>query len=826
LIIGGIRARQERSEMSAECEGKVSSDLDSVYGMSCRGWDDATGYYGPSNTTGVSSSAVNAFDPSQNDASFYDALLDVELPASYALETASFCRKNNWIDSATRRLELMGVTLNADVGMFAIINIHFDFRQGGGVEKRVSVNTIHATGQKLTLTDIIPELIWAVMILLLLRQEIFQLAYETYQRRCLDYWMDLWCVVDWVSICIGLTIAAFWFWQISSIGAIADEVAKLPRSPFAGGYPTGGSLDAYETTWQKILDDAIAIYERKKQYHLCLFWYTMIITGRFLKGFLSQAKLAMLQLTLGHTFWDVTHLLLFFLVIFINFMLGGHILFGPELWDWSTLVKSASTSLRMILGEFAFDDMFEIAPVSATIWFWFFLLSMTFILMNFCFAIIGDYFHVFRRSIGATPTVVEDIIASLKEMWWRWGWRRERFSEADDRETYCAACCLSPYYEVLENLMEAAQVPESLERDSRHSCLGVKLARRHMEALSVEGLTAENNEGFREVGENDLQRLGCELFAAVHLLEGTKPMVDKETKLKNESQLTLIRHLVKLLKEHRKELDAHCTELEKDVLLLADADSENDGRDGLFRYLENLEDSVKQCLTEFDRLKMTGIKSLAPATQGLPRPGTMAAHEMQEISMIGPGALLKAIETQTQNLLRLPPEPPDLMNPVHRNALLMKSHHTEAMIRKRQGLSDKPTGSMGASNVTLMLEDNAIPEQFFMAETHRIKVEEEQARREAKKIEDARRFAEMKRKSRTPGQQEDDDELEAIEDGPPQHQPLRLAASGSQPQALMDVGNQQPQLEPPRGRTEGNQMPSIMDQGTGDMGNNTRGTDA
>jgi hypothetical protein len=308
-------------------------------------------------------------------------------------------------------------------------------------------------------------------------------------------------------------------------------------------------------------------------------------------------------------------------------------------------------------------------------------------------------------------------------------------------------------------------------------------------------------------------------------------MVEVETKLKNESQLTLIRHLVKLLREHRKELEAHCSELEKDVDRLADADGQQDGKAGLFRYLENLEDSVKQCLTEFDRLKITGLKSLASVPHALPRPGTMAAHEMQEMSMVGPGALLKAIETQTQNLLRLPPEPPDLMNPTHRNALLMKSKHTEAMIRKRQALSDKPTGSMGASNVKLMLEDNAIPEQFFMAETHRIKVEEENAAREAKRLEDERRYAEFKRKSRAPGQQHDDDELEAIEDEderPPQHEPLRLAASSNNnPQALMDFGNQPPQLDPPSA-IEGpsNEMPSITDQGTGDVGNETRGTDA
>jgi hypothetical protein len=338
-----------------------------------------------------------------------------------------------------------------------------------------------------------------------------------------------------------------------------------------------------------------------------------------------------------------------------------------------------------------------------------------------------------------------------------------------------------------------------------------------MEALSVEGLTADTNEGFREVKENDLQRLGCELHAAGRLLEMTEPMVEIETRLKNESQLTLIRHLVKLLRTHRMELDAHCTELEKDIQFLADAERREDGRAGLFRYLEDLEGSVKNCLQEFERLKNTGIKSLAPAPHSLPRPGSSAAREMQEMSMIGPGALLKAIDTQTKNLMRLPPEPPDMLNPAHRNALLMKSPYTQAMIKNRQNLSEKPTASMGTTNVTLMLEDDSIPEQFFMAETNRIKAEHEIARQEAERLENQRRYEAMLQNSKAPGQHQDEDLL-ALENGQSREM-LRLAASSDQPQALMNIGNERPRppalmrsaSESSSARLENNVQP-IMDQ--------------
>jgi polycystin 1L2 len=715
LIIGGVRVRQERAAWAPDCDKKVSTQLDTLYGMDCRKSEDAKGYFGPS---GVGSNLTAPFRPSKTEG-FYDAILNVELPVGEALGIASYCRLHRWIDSATRSVDLQFISLNAEVGMFALVHIKFDFLYGGGIDRQLDVHPLQATGQTLEPIDMIPELIWAGMILLLLRQELSQLAFEAFHRRCLDYWLDLWCVVDWVSILVGASIGAFWFWQISSISEISDAIGKLERSPFASGAPT--SIDEYQTQWQKILDDASSVYEKKQYYQLCLFWYTMILTGRFLKGFLSQSKLAMLQLTLGSTWWDVTHLLVFFVVIFINFMLGGHILFGQKLSEWSTLVKAGTTSIRMLLGDFAFDDMYEIYPVAATIWFWTFLLSMIFIMMNIAFAIIADYFHVFRRSIGATPTIWTDIVVALKEMRWRLVWRKEVWSDAESREEYCDACCYSPYRGVLENLMAAAQVPEGLERDSRHSCLGVKLGRRHMEAMSVEkhkhkfvegsgGKKEEVNPGFKEATSKGIQELDCEIMAADHLLEMTQPFVEIETALYNHSTLKMMRNFVDLLRKHREELDEHCNNLEDEVYNLADGPESPDGRSGLFRYIEKLEDSLKDCLGEFDRLKATGIHSLAPHAQAMPRPGTLAAREAQEKSMLAPGALLRAVDLQTANIKRLPPQPPNVLTSnSHANAFLMDTKETKKLGHARLALKNNPMAYMSKTNTTLMVGDTDVP---------------------------------------------------------------------------------------------------------------------
>jgi hypothetical protein len=559
-------------------------------------------------------------------------------------------------------LNLQSVTLNAEIGMFAIIDIQFEFPASGGVEKKVRVHTIHAVGSKIDFMDILPELAWVGMIILLVRQEVSQMlrsgckrddddrfSCAGFREGCLDYWLDLWCVVDWVSIFVAIGVGLLWFLIMTSIGSISDDVAALPRSPFVSGPPT--DISGYEEQWQQILDDSLRVYLLKSYYQLLLFWYNLILASRFLKGFLSQPKLAMLQLTVGSTFWDLCHLFVFFFMVFLNFMLGGHVLFGPELESWSTMVGSGATAVQTLLGTYAFDPMYDVAPISATFWFWGFLLCMVFVLMNMIFAMVADYFHVIRGFVGETNTLGEDMYNAAKDLWWRIGWRKINMEDGE----YKVAFFENPYNDVSDLLMDNSQVEgvgasitKRMERDSKHSCLGIRLGRRHIEAASVEGLDGSRHPGYKEATSKGLQEFGADIMAADHLLDLAQPSVDKETKRKNESELAMVRHFLHLLRKHRLELDHHCTDLEDEV---------TDDLTGLVETLTSLEGSTKNCCVFYDNLQVQGIHSLAPPMLALPRPGTFAAVERQQHSMVAPGALLRAIGNQQTNAKKQRPQP-------------------------------------------------------------------------------------------------------------------------------------------------------------------------
>lgn len=365
-------------------------------------------------------------------------------------------------------------------------------------------------------------------------------------------------------------------------------------------------------------------------------------------------------------------------------------LFGAELEEWSTMVSASSTSVRMILGSYDFDPMYEVAPVSATVWFWGFLLTMAFILMNLIFAMIADYFHVIRESVGVTETVWGDSVNAAKDLWWRMGWRKINFQDGE----YKVALLENPYNEVCQGLMEAAQVPASLERDAGHSCLGVTMGFRHIEAMSIEGLDGVRNAGFAEATSKGLQELGADIMAADHLLELVQPHVDAETKRKNDSEVAMVRQFLMLLRKHGENMDDHCRELEEEV---------TDDLSGLVETLNILQTSVTQCVNEFTVLKQEGIHSLAPPLLALPRPGTLAAREAQEKSLKAPGELLRAIANKQKNperngLMATSSHPSlvaqgsalPLMNAPNAMLALANSSHLQAVqAKKDQGEQDR-----------------------------------------------------------------------------------------------------------------------------------------
>jgi len=247
--------------------------------------------------------------------------------------------------------------------------------------------------------------------------------------------------------------------------------------------------------------------------------------------------------------------------------------------------------------------MYEVAPVSATIWFWSFLLSMVFVLMNLLLVIIIDHYLTFKNAIGPTPTILTDAIDACSDLIWRLDWRKDQFQDSE----YKACFLENPTQELPDELAQASNVSEEMEIQSRANCLGLKISRKQMEDMSAEGLAAEGHPGAKVTDNRELRGFGCDAQTAEHVLEMCADYVEQERQIAGASILQQTRSFVKLLRGHRMELTKHCEAIEAGIA---------EEQDNLMDSLDRLEISVLDSLEAFQYLRETGVESLAPPPPG------------------------------------------------------------------------------------------------------------------------------------------------------------------------------------------------------------------
>merc|ERR1719506_759466 len=183
--------------------------------------------------------------------------------------------------------------------------------------------------------------------------------------------------------------------------------------------------DSYYTSNASIMEDVENLMYMKTLHELLMFWYSMIFLMRWFKGFRGQARMAQITSTMSSAGADLIHFGIIFLVLFVNFALAGHVLFGHEVPDWSSPVKSLHSSLAMAYGRVDFAPMYDIAPVSGLMWLFGYVVAMVMLSMNLVLAIIADHYGgVFHANNAGDKgyDLFGQLHAMFYELWWNFSY--------------------------------------------------------------------------------------------------------------------------------------------------------------------------------------------------------------------------------------------------------------------------------------------------------------------------------------------------------------------------------------------------------------------
>eukprot|EP00929_Paragymnodinium_shiwhaense_P108848 TRINITY_DN75193_c0_g1_i1.p1 TRINITY_DN75193_c0_g1~~TRINITY_DN75193_c0_g1_i1.p1 ORF type:complete len:822 (+),score=181.25 TRINITY_DN75193_c0_g1_i1:127-2592(+) len=441
-VLGEALIRQRRV-LPTKC--RVNEELSKFYGQDCynKGGDDDLEPFGimpiaaqnPSFIAGGGISSDDTSDAAKANANMFVTFLDLTRDKDNGMVRGQMqlatLYNGGWIDDSTVLVEVHTALFNGEVGALVHVQVDFTFNRGGLVSKNLIVRPIDAVVFPSTVYMVL-DMIWALLMVAIFLGALQ--AWSDSKRPGIfnSLFGDWWLLIDWVGSIVGGGLIGFLALYGGRLSELTDRIGRLPPQapPRADYLPRNATamsrlnavegVRAYHVEFSEVVQDLEWLAYIKILHRLGMFWYVVVIMCRFFRGFAGQPRIATIGRTIGQASLDLIHLAIIIVVVFGNFVLGGCVLFGAELEEWSSFTKSMRTTISVVFGRGNYEEMYSIAPLSSMFWLFSFVFSMVFILQNLLLAIVIDYHvEVQSKSGGAeAESVIKQIKMMGTDFWW------------------------------------------------------------------------------------------------------------------------------------------------------------------------------------------------------------------------------------------------------------------------------------------------------------------------------------------------------------------------------------------------------------------------
>mmetsp|Transcript_21112 Transcript_21112/g.30520 ORF Transcript_21112/g.30520 Transcript_21112/m.30520 type:complete len:889 (-) Transcript_21112:159-2825(-) len=184
-------------------------------------------------------------------------------------------------------------------------------------------------------------------------------------------------ILDWVTIVVISVGIVYRVRYITSGAALHNTFLKLEGS---------SDLDDH---LESILEDFRHISSIGETLHLIAIAAMFAGMIQFFRYLSFDRKLGIVTATITGSASDLLPVLLIFVVIAVAYGVLGTEIYGSELSEWSNLGYSLASLFIMMLGEYGeYYRLREVSPVETAIFFWSFVVIISFILLNMVLAVI------------------------------------------------------------------------------------------------------------------------------------------------------------------------------------------------------------------------------------------------------------------------------------------------------------------------------------------------------------------------------------------------------------------------------------------------------
>ncbi|XP_022247733.1 polycystin-2-like, partial [Limulus polyphemus] len=400
-----------------------------------------------------------------------------------AKEIMDILRKNLWLSRATRVVFLDFTVYNANINLFCVARIVFEFPPTGGMIPSWTFRTVKLLRYVLPFDYFIMgcEIMYFFFIVYYIIEEAIEINKNKWK-----YFKSIWNVLDIIVIVVSLVCIAFSVYRTLTVDTVLESLLSKPDD-FADFEFLG--------FWQTQFNNAVA-------FAIFFVWI------KIFKYISFNKTMTQLSSTLSRCSKDIAGFAVMFFIVFFAYSQLGYLLFGSQVHGFSNIMKATFTLLRVILGDFDFNEIESANRLLGPIYFLSYVFFVFFVLMNMFLAIINDTYAEVKSEIANRKSefeIGEYFLQSYKNLVSKMG-KRDKIAE-------------------IQNAMKQTNEDKFSYDEIRKT-----LKRQNFTDIEIEMIFSKYDlDGNRELDNTQMKRMLADLEGQKHLLDKDIQNVKQKT---------------------------------------------------------------------------------------------------------------------------------------------------------------------------------------------------------------------------------------------------------------------------------------------------------
>lgn len=304
-------------------------------------------------------------------------------------------QSEQWVDRYTRAIFVEFTVYNPQINLFAITTMLLEFSPSGGIfpSYRFEPAMLLPYMTSVMLFQIACEIIYLIFTLFF----VFKEMRSIWKQRC-SYFKQFWNLIQ-LGICImSVSAIVIYFYRL----IVTNQQTARFRETQGYAY----QKFQYVGYWSEMFTYMIG-------------WLVFFSSLKFLKLLRFNKKMSLLASTLKNSVKDLMYFSVIFTIVFLAFIQLFYLIYISSIPTFQTFISSIESGILMMMGKFDIYSMLMAEPILTQISIFFFVITITFIIVNMFLSILNETFGSVRSDISKQSNDYEivDFIIGRFRLW-------------------------------------------------------------------------------------------------------------------------------------------------------------------------------------------------------------------------------------------------------------------------------------------------------------------------------------------------------------------------------------------------------------------------